>query len=182
MKNIYIWVGVAAVVALGAYYLFTQQSALAPAADSASQTETASADTAAADAGGSFNGSIFDLAARGGDWKCSVDAQASTGAGQAVSSGTVYVSGNKVHGDFTSKVQGYGTVDSHLISDGAYVYSWTSIMAQGVKVKATAQSEGGTQTSGQGGDANQNYAYHCEPSAADATLFTPPAGVKFISY
>lgn len=178
MKNVYIWIGVAVLAAAGGYYFFTQSGEGSP--SGAPRESGAAASQTNSDS--SFNGSIYDLAARGGDWKCTVDAQASTGGGQAVSSGTVYVSGNKVRGDFTSAVQGYGNVDSHLVSDGDYVYSWTSMLAQGVKAKATAANQGGTQTSGQGSSANQNYAYHCAPSAADASLFTPPANVKFISY
>lgn len=128
---------------------------------------------------GAFQGSFADLAARGGDWKCTVDAQASTGAGQALSSGVVYVSGRKVRGDFTSTVQGIGRVDSHLMADGTDVYSWTSLYPQGMKTKMAASGDETTETSGQGADANQKYSYHCEPAQADASLFIAPTNVTF---
>lgn len=129
---------------------------------------------------GAFQGSMTALMERGGNWKCTVDAEASTGAGQAVSSGVVYVSGDKVRADFTSTVEGYGNVDSHMIADGTNVYTWTSMMAQGIKTRMTAMGSGGAQTSGQGFDANQSYSYDCDMTTADASLFVVPKSVTFM--
>jgi hypothetical protein len=134
---------------------------------------------AQAEAAGTFTGSVADLSARGGDWKCTVEDQASTPAGQTPSSGTVYVSGRRVRADFTTTAQGYGAVNSHLIADGTSVYSWSSIMPQGIK---TAQADAGSDddaTSGSGDTADQRYTYQCAPAQADATLFVPPSSVTF---
>lgn len=129
---------------------------------------------------GAFKGSMAALMERGGNWKCTVDSSANTGAGTALSSGVVYVSGNKVRADFTSTVQGFGNVESHMIADGESVYSWSSMMPQGFKLPQTQMTgEGGTETSGSGFDANQSYAYDCQPSSAQASLFTAPANITF---
>lgn len=163
--------GIVALVAIGggAYYFMNTSSGTMD----TSETGDASAQE------GAFEGSFMALAKRGGNWKCTVDAQASTGAGSAVSSGVVYVSGEKVRADFTSTVQGFGNVDSHMIADGVNVYTWTSMMPQGFKTKMTAMESGGTETSGQGFDANQSYGYDCERTSADASLFAVPSTVTF---
>lgn len=158
-------------VAGGAYYFMNMSGG-------ASGTEDASGAKESAEAG-AFSGSVFALAERGGDWKCTVDASAQTGGGEAVSSGVVYVSDKKIRADFTTTVQGFGNVDSHMVADGTNVYSWTSMMPQGFKVAQTAAGEGGTETSGGGFDANQSYSYDCQPTSADSSRFTPPAHITF---
>jgi hypothetical protein len=135
---------------------------------------------ASADQAGTFTGSVADLSARGGDWKCTVEDKASTPAGQTPSSGTVYVSGRRVRADFTTTVQGYGAVDSHLIADGTDTYSWSSMMAQGVKTAMPpAGSDEDATTSGGDDSAGQRYTYQCAPAQADASLFVPPSSVTF---
>lgn len=156
-----------AVIGGGAYFVFNQPSS------GSDETHMESAEA------GAFSGSVFALAERGGDWKCTVDASAQTGGGEAVSSGVVYVSDKKIRADFTTTVQGFGNVDSHMVADGTNVYSWTSMMPQGFKVAQTAAGEGGTETSGGGFDANQSYSYDCQPTSADSSRFTPPAHITF---
>ena len=169
----------AVVVAGGGYYLWSSQSAPAQSnTQGTSQQETqAQADQNAAQAAqsGDYSGSLADLAARGGSWQCSVDSKAL----DAASSGTTYVSGNLVRADFTTTVQSYGKVESHLIVRDGYSYSWSPIMPGGIKTKVTAAGQGGTSTSGSGASANQSYSYHCEPWTPDASLFAVPANVTF---
>jgi hypothetical protein len=173
-QNTAIGLVVAVVVGLGGeYYLMHQDAVSKPeTGDQKSASTTALADTTQA---GKFKGSFTELAARGGSWKCTVD----TSTAQSISSGVTYVSAGKVRGDFTTSVQGYGSVESHVMADGQDVYTWSSMMPQGLKVKMTAQGSGGTVASGQGADANQAYSYDCQPWVADATLFTLPASVTF---
>jgi len=166
----------AAVVVLGGGYYYVQNSGGASSDDSmgADSTQTES---------GSFSGSFSDLSKRGGNWKCTIDAEANTGAGSVVSSGTVYVGGNKVRADFTSNVPSVGSVETHMIADGTDVYSWSSMMPSGFKMKQT-EGEMGTgpgATSGQGVDANQSYAYDCDPWTGDQSVFAPPSNISFTS-
>lgn len=157
-----------AVIGGGAYFVFNQPSS----GSEDTQMESAEA--------GAFEGSMTALMKRGGNWKCTVDASANTGAGAAVSSGVVYVSGEKVRADFTSTIQGFGTVDSHMLADGTNVYTWSSMMPQGFKLpQAKMEGQGGAETSGSGFDANQSYSYDCQPGSADAALFSTPGNVTF---
>jgi hypothetical protein len=175
--NTKIIIGIVAVVAVaGAGYAFTRTSPAGMPAQTQEQTQ----ETSAAAQSGQFTGSIADLSARGGDWKCTVDAQAATGGGAAASSGVVYVSGKKVRGDFTSTVQGIGPVEAHLVADGTNVYSWSSLLPQGIKTTmAASEPEESAATSGGGADANQRYTYDCQPAHADASLFVAPADISF---
>jgi len=173
--NTKIIIGVLAVVVVGAgaYMVIAK-----PASDSAMSGSEASTEQGS----GRFSGSFADLTARGGEWKCTIDSSVDTGAGAAISSGVVHVSGNKVRGDFTTNVEGYGSVQAHMISDGEYVYSWSDMAPQGIKVKAAAQSSGTGPTSGQVVDLNHSYSYDCEQSSTEASLFVPPANVSFTTF
>lgn len=122
------------------------------------------------------SGSIASLVARGGSWKCSVTHTSDKDS----TSGTVYVSGSKVRGDFESTVASAGAVQSHMISDGVDVYVWSNQMPSGMKMKAVASSDGGTQTTGGQSDYyNQNYDYNCEPWTVDQSQFTLPSDITF---
>jgi hypothetical protein len=133
---------------------------------------------------GPASGSLFDLARRSGSWKCVVDIAAETGAGTALSAGVVHVLDGSVRADFTTTVPGVGPMESHMIADGMNVYTWTSMMPRGFKMKMdtteTSVSGAPTSPSGEGMDANQSYAYTCEKVSVDAALFTPPSSVSFV--
>lgn len=170
-QNIAIGLVVAVVAVGGGYYLLNRPAA--PLVLEGQQTGATTPETAAES--GKFTGSFAELAARGGSWKCSVDSTTA----EAVSSGVTYVAGGKVRADFTTSVPSYGSVETHLIADGVDVYTWSSMMPQGIKTKMTAQGSGSVPTSGQGVDANTKYSYDCQSWAADASLFVVPAHITF---
>ncbi|MDO8522456.1 MAG: hypothetical protein Q7S08_04190 [bacterium] len=167
----------AVVVIGGGYYLMTNSGGSASDSKAAQEQEQNVAESTEATLAqaGKFNGSLSELAARGGSWKCTVDASTA----QSVSSGVTYASGGKVRSDFSTKVQGYGNVESHVIADGQDVYTWSSVMPQGIKTKMAQQTDGGTATSGQGVNTNQPYSYDCQPWTADASVFVTPSSVVF---
>ncbi len=179
MKLVWGIVAVLVLAALG-YAYFTYGPGVpqgVPSAEENSVNETA--DTAATEgANGAFTGSIADLLSRGGDWKCTFDVDNQT----SHSSGTVYVSGAKVRGDFTSQVpQVSQTVESHMIQNEGYVYVWTPLSPSGFKTKATIGTpDASTKFKGQGVNIDQAYAYDCAPWTADQSLFAPPAGITFM--
>lgn len=164
---------IAAVVVVGGAvgYFLMNQGAAAP--GTANEQGTANTQNEV----GAFSGSLADLLGRGGDWQCTfgVENQVSN------SSGTVYVSGSKIRGDFESMVpQLNQTIDSHMIQSDGFVYVWTSLAPQGFKSKATIGTPDGTTAfRDQGIDINQAYDYNCTPWAADASKFELPAGVTF---
>lgn len=176
-KNMIIGAVVAIAVVAGGGYYFMNGAAVDPmvADDSGMYLNPDSDGSVQA---GKFSGSLADLAARTGSWKCTVD----TSTVEAVSSGVTYVSGGKVRSDFSSSVGGYGNIETHMIADGEYVYSWTSMMPQGVKAKMTASSGGAdTATAGASADANVRYSYDCQPWTADPSLFVVPSDITFRS-
>jgi hypothetical protein len=164
---------VAAVVIVGGGFYLLNRPAGVPATFGQEQALATTTETVVEQ--GKFTGSLAELSARGGSWKCSVDSTTA----QAVSSGATYVSGGKVRADFTTSVPSYGAVETHLIADGVDVYTWSSMMPQGIKSKMTAQGSGTGPTSGQDVNTDTKYSYDCQPWTADATLFVVPANITF---
>lgn len=172
----------AAVVIGGGAYFLARSSSPSTAENPAALNTDIEADTNTSAEAGEFEGSIVKLVARGGEWKCTVDSSSSTGAGQASASGVVYVSGEKIKADFDVTVPSLGAMKAYMIADGEYVYSWSSMMPQGVKMEqADSWSGEGAATSGRVVDVNSSYSYDCEPADADASLFVPPANVTFMT-
>jgi hypothetical protein len=125
---------------------------------------------------GAFTGSFFDLATRGGNYKCMVESN-----GTAVgTTGTVYVSGTDLRGDFNSLVNGKA-VESHMLKKADQIYVWSSLMPQGVTMKAVAmEGQGGAATQGSGVTGTQSYAWNCAATGTDASMFALPGGIKFM--
>lgn len=124
-----------------------------------------------------FNGSMNDLIARGGDYKCTFDQTND----YSDSSGTVYISGKSIRGDFQSLEKVSNTnVESHMISDGEFSYVWSSVMPTGFKMKVVednSQDDSSAQT-GQF-DYNQKLNYDCQAWPVDQSQFSLPDGIQF---
>lgn len=161
------------IIGAGVYYVMSGSN------DAAQNSETNSETSAAP---GAFKGSFASLAERGGDWKCVVDTSSQTGAGQTVASGVVYVSGDKIRAEYDVTVPTLGSMTAYMVSDGEYVYSWSSMMPQGVKTRASiTESSSSAPTSGQAIDANYEYSYDCQPASANASMFVAPTDVTFMT-
>ncbi len=127
-----------------------------------------------------FKGSTAELIARGGDYKCTFDQVVEN----SRSTGTVYISNGKMRGDFKSDVSAAGTnmsVESHMISDGEYMYTWSSMMPTGMKLKIDQTITTSSETFGQQGsfDANMQLSYDCDPWSPDSSQFTLPSAITF---
>ncbi len=123
-------------------------------------------------------GSFAELVGKAGSWKCTVK----TNVEQAPSEGVAYIADGKVRADFSSKIAALGgkEVKSSMIQVDGYVYTWSDMIPQGMKMKipentATPQA----QTSG-GFDYSAQVDYDCGPWMMDATKFDPPASVTFM--
>ena len=90
--------------------------------------------------------------------------------------GTVYIANGKMRGDFTSLADGK-TMVSHMISDGTTAYTWIDGMPTGFKMMMNAAQVAGQQPGTV--DVNQKLAFNCSSWSADASVFTPPAGMQF---
>jgi hypothetical protein len=115
-----------------------------------------------------------ELVKQGGSYKCEVKQAMS----DVENSGTVYMSGTNMRGDFSTIAEGR-TMQSYFIMKDGYMYNWSSFApTMGVKIKADASAQAqaeGTYT----WSADQVGDYNCEPWTADETKFTPPSEVKF---
>jgi hypothetical protein len=108
---------------------------------------------------------------QGGSYKCDVK--------QAMSdfenSGTVYIDGANVRGDFSTIAEGR-TMETSFISKGGYSYMWSSAMNSGFKTKIqTETGASGTYS----WDADQIGDYNCESWAAEESKFSVPANITF---
>lgn len=109
----------------------------------------------------------------GGTYKCEVK--------QAMSdfenSGTVYIDGANVRGNFSTVAEGR-PIDTFFIVKDGYTYTWSSAApTMGFKMKVVADASADTS---QTYDWKQGVGdYNCEAWTADASMFTPPASVTF---
>ena len=133
----------------------------------------------------SVSGSVFDLIKLGKTLKCTY----STDTQGASISGTSYIAGKNMRGDFESTDPTGNKIQSHMISDGTWVYTWTSASPQGFKMnisdaesKASTPSASGS-TNGQNLDAfKNNVDFKCNPWVEDASLFQVPSDIKFTDF
>lgn len=122
---------------------------------------------------GQYSGTFADLTKRGGDWVCTVDHSTVV----SETDGQVYISGKNIRGEFSVDAPYVGNVSINMIADGSDVYTWSSMMAQGVKAPQSSidKDDTDTQTSGQFVDSNQVLNYDCQPWARDDSKFAIPA-------
>ncbi len=157
---------VAAVVVLGGAWYVMSMNASGPAAPQGAGDQGAAQNNAG-------TGTIGSLMAMGGSVMCDVDI---TGANPG--SGTIYVSGGKMRGEFTVAAAGK-TMHASMINDGQYIYSWTDMMPQGIKMAVSAGS-GTSGSANQGVDASTPVNYTCNAWTADTAKFMAPSDIKFM--
>lgn len=89
----------------------------------------------------------------------------------------------KVHGEFTTAVQGMNITSNFTVVDG-YSYSWSSMMSTGYKVKVPDSTGATSDTSAEAKgsyswNASQIGDYDCQPWTATAAKFALPTNIKF---
>lgn len=100
------------------------------------------------------------------------------------SSGTVYIAGGKMRGDFSSVPPvGGKTIESHMIivDDTTYVWSPEG-MGYGMKMHVPEASDAAVNTTPSSDGApnwDAAYDYHCSSWTADSAKFALPTGVEF---
>jgi hypothetical protein len=138
---------------------------------SAQPNKTASEQTQPAN---SVSGSILSLLSGGKTVYCTIAYPDNKGTGK------IYVSDKKFAGEFSIKDANGKEITSNTVSDGTYVYVWSSMMTNGVRmkledIKGTAQNV----QSAQSVDLNQNVNLKCSPWTVDNSKFTAPTSIKF---
>lgn len=122
-----------------------------------------------------FRGSMQELMARSGSWRCEV----TTSMNGISSHGTTYVTRGMVRADFTSDVPQIGTVESHMIMRDNTAYTWSNMMNRGFKFPiegGTVQPEVSAEMAAQ---VHQEYDYACNAWVADESVFALPSGITF---
>jgi Tfp pilus assembly protein PilX len=155
---------------IGAYVMISKssQSAASKTAPVANPTETTASKAEA-------QGTIKALLTSGVSQECTFSTKQ-----QATTDGTAFLSDGKMRGDFTSTSQGQ-TINGHMIIASGYSYIWTDLTKRGMKIALTeGQASGSAQS--QGLDVNQTVSYSCKPWVSDASKFTLPADVTFITF
>lgn len=176
-----IWLAVVAVLILlgvGGYFVLGSKKD-----SSNSSTQESSSSTEVASTKKSLNTSLDELAKLGENMQCSfTHTDQSTG---SVSSGTVYVAGAKMRGEFRVQDATSGEIKSSMINDGTYAYTWIDSEKQGSKFKIPATGESTTAETGDSAQTNepvntdQSYEFNCDKWSVDESFFTPPADVEF---
>lgn len=97
--------------------------------------------------------------------------------GEETAEGKIYVSGQKMRGDFNMTVSGKA-MESHMISDGSYVYSWSSESGQGVKMKID-QTEVKASPTSESVDIDKEVDMDCSSWGVDNSKFSIPSNIQF---
>ena len=116
--------------------------------------------------------SLKDLIQAGSNQQCTFsDTEAKT-------SGTVYLGGGKMRGDFQSEADGK-PFTSHMINDGTAVYIWMDNQPGGFKASMDAVEQASAGINMQTIDINKPSDYACEPWSVDGSKFTVPTTIQF---
>ncbi len=171
--NTKVIVGVVAaliVIGGGTWYVMSQQ-----APEEGTPNEESAESGAPAKLG---SGSIADLWGMTGTLQCDIKSTEES----APFTGTLYVSSGNVRADIVATVPNMTKpVASHMIRSGGFMYSWSDLIPQGVKIPDTATQGAASGSTSQGVSANAKVSYTCKPWAADTSIFTPPTNVTFMT-
>lgn len=157
-----------AVVGGGIYYYTTQHTVSTPIESTATTNEQPSGKKMA----------FGDFIKQGGSYRCTVTQNL-----QGMSTqGIVYVADSKIHGEFTTNIQGQTISVTTIVKDG-FAYTWTSMMPNtGFISKVVMEGQGtvGASTSGSyGWDATTIGDYTCEKQSVPSSQFDLPKGITF---
>ena len=162
---------VAAVIILlllggAAYLMLSKSSKTGTPAEKTSVTEPKGSSS-------SITGSLKSLLTGGKTQTCTITYPDNKG------SGTIYVADKKFGGTFTIKETNGKDITGYMVSDGTYMYTWSTAAAMGIKIKLeTAEKAAGNTQTGTG-DLNQEVNLNCSPWIVDSSKFAVPTNIQF---
>ena len=160
-------VGAAIIIAvLVGGYFFLNKKSQAPQEPSVTSQEQKSET-------GGIKSSIKSLLSGGKNVTCTVKYPSA----DQTAEGKIYVSGQKMRGDFNMMVSGKA-IESHMISDEAYIYSWSSEAKQGVKFKVD-QTEAKASPTSESVDIDKEVDMDCSSWGVDNSKFSIPPDIQF---
>lgn len=170
MNTRYIAIAVIVVILLGVGgFLFYNQSQNRPA-----PTETANSSPSTA----SNQQTIFDLFSSGANQECTFSYKNES---SGESSGTFYITKDKLRGDVTTNAEGKAT-DFSMIRVGDDNYMWGSEFDGGIEMTLSLEELKGNEEASAYVDLDKNFDYKCKGWTVDNTKFTPPSNVKFTDF
>jgi len=95
--------------------------------------------------------------------------------------GTMYISGGKVRGDFSSNVNGTVTA-SHMIIASNTSYLWMDGSSKGIKMSFDPNAQPSATPASGSFDASATMNYKCGVWLTDSAMFTLPTGVTFTTF
>lgn len=102
------------------------------------------------------------------------------------SSGTVYVAGERMRGNFTVQVNGQAEQKSNILQDKEYNYIWAENAANGIKTKVVDVEAAADQQASNGQtqsvDQDTEYDYKCVDWSVDEAQFQVPGGIQFTDF
>jgi hypothetical protein len=166
----------------GIYFFVSQQNGKQPASQRAgNEQEVDLQDTSTTETDISeVNGNVFDLLKIGNSVKCTFSTEDESG----LTSGVTYVADNQVRGDFEVNLGEDGPIQSHIISDGQWIYMWSSALPQGIKANIEdTDLQKTTEEAANSKDLKafqNNVNYKCSSWNKDESKFVIPQDVKFL--
>jgi hypothetical protein len=122
----------------------------------------------------SVSGTILSLLSGGQNVNCAITYPDNKG------TGSIFVSDKKFAGDFTMKDSSGKETIGHMISDGTFMYIWSSAMPTGIKMNLEVAKNAATNAqNNQGIDVNQKVGLNCSPWLPDNSKFTVPTNIRF---
>lgn len=132
----------------------------------------------------SVKGSLLDLVKAGKNVRCTFSSNDENGLG----SGETFVSGTKFRSDFNITQKEGAAIESHTISDGEWMYIWSSVSEQGTKMKiADVQNNPQQNTEAPKGSSSadaykKSLDYKCSPWVPDSSKFNVPTNITFVDF
>lgn len=187
--NIKIVIGVAVLiaVAIGLWLSLGKEAAEAPTVPTSDGSAMSADEINEGDAAGIFSGtgSFEDLLGMGRNLTCDFSYVAEDTNGAVA--GTVRVSGERMRGDFEMEQAGE-TYYSHMIQDGEMIYTWSEspmgdfAIAMSVEEgEAASTADAGETEYSRPVDMSNDVDYDCRAWNVDASVFTPPSDIEFMS-
>lgn len=118
--------------------------------------------------------SLMDLLTLNKPQRCTF----STKTADTLTEGTVYISEKKIRQDFKSTTKGKVEEMSMIITNNTS-YIWGTSLPTGIKMTLSLDEVAKNTQASQYVNPNAKVAYNCMPWNTDASLFTPPANIKF---
>ena len=107
----------------------------------------------------------------------------STDAEGNINTGSIYISGKKLRGTFSTQAGGQAAKTGNVVRDDTYQYVWAEGQSSGIKAQISVLATSASPpSSAEGANPNANYDFNCDSWKVDNKLFVAPKEVTFTDY